>query len=397
MSERALTTAPKQNTVSPVQVSGHVLQRKCSCGNHPVTGVCDECSKKRVQLQRKLTIGSSSDPLEREADRAADYVIGSQDRGVTAQQSLQRFASTSLQDGEVVSPTVASVLAHSGAPLDAKLQSEMAQKFGHDFSMVRVHTDELSAQSAHEVGANAYAVGNHIVFGAGQFAPASASGRWLLAHELAHVVQQGAAKASEGGFGGRAEAAPKSAPASSAPRLSTSSRSILRRDVTGCQELLDNPGPPVPAAAGTFIHRAVLAFFMATVPGAIRINIPGAAAKPQRTGGGRTVKPELGGAAGPRADKGTPDLAALNAGGVLQVAEIKPANWNQLLEGETQVATRYIDQGNASDEPQVAWRARTGVKVVTPMFPQTFPVPSLFFQRQPTLSKSFCGGASRAC
>jgi hypothetical protein len=143
--------------------------------------------------------------------------------------------------------------------------------------------------------------------------------------------------------------------------------------------LLDNPGPPVPAAAGTFIHRAVLAFFMATVPGAIRINIPGAAAKPQRTGSGRTVKPEVGGAAGPRADKGTPDLAALNAGGVLQVAEIKPANWNQLLEGETQVATRYIDQGNSSDEPQVAWRARTGVKVVTPMLPQTFPVSSLFF------------------
>jgi outer membrane protein OmpA-like peptidoglycan-associated protein len=68
----------------------------------------------------------------------------------------------------------------------------MEDRFGHDFSRVRVHTDARSAESANAVGALAYTVRNHIVFGAGEYAPETTAGRRLLAHELAHVVQQGA-------------------------------------------------------------------------------------------------------------------------------------------------------------------------------------------------------------
>jgi hypothetical protein len=114
------------------------------------------------------------------------------------------------------------------------------------------------------------------------------------------------------------------------------------------------------------------------VPGAIRIFIPGSAANPQRTGGGNTIKPEVIGGASVNAGKGTPDLAKLSSAGVLQVAEIKPANINQVLEGETQVA-RYIDQGNARDQPQEAWRLANKITVVSPMLEQTFTPPSLFF------------------
>jgi hypothetical protein len=66
----------------------------------------------------------------------------------------------------------------------------MESSFGQDFGAVRVHTDVLAAKSARAVGAQAYTVGKQIVFGAGQYAPNATAGRRLIAHELAHVVQQ---------------------------------------------------------------------------------------------------------------------------------------------------------------------------------------------------------------
>jgi hypothetical protein len=76
----------------------------------------------------------------------------------------------------------------------------MESRFGHDFSRVRVHHDGNSAESARAVNARAYTVGRDIVFGAGAYAPLSAPVSRLLAHELAHVVQQ-----ERGGSGTRAE------------------------------------------------------------------------------------------------------------------------------------------------------------------------------------------------
>jgi hypothetical protein len=66
----------------------------------------------------------------------------------------------------------------------------MEPSFSHDFSAVRVHADAGAASSAQACAADAYTVGTHIVFGAARYVPASGAGRQLLAHELAHVVQQ---------------------------------------------------------------------------------------------------------------------------------------------------------------------------------------------------------------
>jgi hypothetical protein len=66
----------------------------------------------------------------------------------------------------------------------------MEQHFGYDFSRVRVHTGAAAEQSARAVNAQAYTLGCDVVFGEGSFSPNSMSGRYLLAHELAHVVQQ---------------------------------------------------------------------------------------------------------------------------------------------------------------------------------------------------------------
>jgi hypothetical protein len=66
----------------------------------------------------------------------------------------------------------------------------MEERFGHDFSRVRVHTDAEAAESAQILNARAYTVGRDVVFAAGEYAPHDDLGRRLLAHELTHVVQQ---------------------------------------------------------------------------------------------------------------------------------------------------------------------------------------------------------------
>jgi hypothetical protein len=68
----------------------------------------------------------------------------------------------------------------------------MQPRFGHDFSHVRVHIDALAAESATAVSALAYTVGPNVVFGAGQYRPGTNVGDCLVAHELVHVIQQGA-------------------------------------------------------------------------------------------------------------------------------------------------------------------------------------------------------------
>jgi hypothetical protein len=82
------------------------------------------------------------------------------------------------------------VLTSPGEPLERPTRDLMEQRFAHDFSQVRVHTDERAASSSLAVDAQAYTLGNHVVFGADRYRPQTPAGRSLLGHELAHVVQQ---------------------------------------------------------------------------------------------------------------------------------------------------------------------------------------------------------------
>ena len=77
-----------------------------------------------------------------------------------------------------------------GKSLPAHQQFFFGGRMGHDFSNVKLHTDKEAAQSAKNINAKAYTVGNNIVFNEGQFDPASLDGKKLMAHELAHVMQQ---------------------------------------------------------------------------------------------------------------------------------------------------------------------------------------------------------------
>jgi hypothetical protein len=100
-----------------------------------------------------------------------------------------------LREREPSPPPVNSGKVNRGAgrPLDPAVKTYMEPRFQHDFSGVRVHTDSNASESARALNARAYTVGDDIVFAPGQYAPETQGGRKLLAHELAHVVQQGGA------------------------------------------------------------------------------------------------------------------------------------------------------------------------------------------------------------
>ena len=189
------TLAAKPKALSSLAHTGLLLQRKCACGSPTLslTGECAEC-KGDKRLQTKLAIGASNDPLEQEADRVADQVLAAPANPAVSDSPprIQRASHAADAAAQDAPASVDRVLASSGKPLDAPLRHDMEQRFGHDFSRVRVHADNAAALSTREVNARAYTVGQDIAFGAGQFAPATREGRRLLAHELTHVAQQGA-------------------------------------------------------------------------------------------------------------------------------------------------------------------------------------------------------------
>ena len=183
-----------------------ISQRKCTCGGAAgMSGECDECGRKRrAALQTKLRVSTPEDIYEQEADRVANSVLSKSGRPLLGQASprIQRFA-VNASVANAAPASVSAALASSARPLNLALRQDMEQRFGHDFSGVRVHTNALAAQSADEVNALAYTVGRNIVFGAGRFAPETGEGRRLLAHELTHVVQQGPTPANSDSIAGR--------------------------------------------------------------------------------------------------------------------------------------------------------------------------------------------------
>ena len=152
MNRRMSGARPKMSTLPVVNGRTRVLQRKCDCGEHTVGGgQCDECKQKQMALRRRSD--GSAEPS------AAPSIVHD-------------------------------VLRSPGQPLDAATRAFFEPRFGHDFSRVRVHTNEMAAVSARAVGAVAYTVGDDVVFGNGRYSLGTSSGRKLLGHELTHSIQQ---------------------------------------------------------------------------------------------------------------------------------------------------------------------------------------------------------------
>ena len=152
-------------------------------------------------VQAKLTVGAADDPYEREADRVADRVVRALASGMSAEGSqvadgtlrcrpdLTRDLTSAFEaDADVARRLVAR--RGSGRPLPAAVRARMEPVFGADFGEVRVHADREAGQLSRSIQAQAFTHGRDIYFGSGAYAPSSPAGQHLLAHELAHVVQQ---------------------------------------------------------------------------------------------------------------------------------------------------------------------------------------------------------------
>lgn len=128
----------------------------------------------------------------------------------------------------------------------------MEPRFWHDFGDVRVHTDAAAARTAREVGARAYTVGHDMVFGDGQFMPDSAAGQRLIAHELAHVIQQRAG-------GGQLAAQPLTVSSPSDPAEREADRAA--------DAVLSPSAPGGPGPVGAQVGQPAATASCTTVPG----------------------------------------------------------------------------------------------------------------------------------
>ena len=128
--------------------------------------------------------------LESQADRVAQRTLNAPSQQPVTVSSVPSNGAAHEPKSAPGQAPVAQVIGSPGQTLDPETRLEFESRFGHSFGNVRVHRDVRAAHSARALGAAAYAVGPHIVFGAGHYAPTTVPGAFLLAHELAHTLQQ---------------------------------------------------------------------------------------------------------------------------------------------------------------------------------------------------------------
>jgi hypothetical protein len=148
----------------------------------------------RARIQLAQAVSQPHDPAEREAEATARAVVSmaAPAPAVTPGAGIQRTGVDPTSAGPSVTSAIAEA-GSSGAPLPAKVRSYMEPRFRANFGAVRIHTGDKAASLSRQLNARAFATGNQIFFGKGEFQPDTPAGLELIAHELTHTIQQGAA------------------------------------------------------------------------------------------------------------------------------------------------------------------------------------------------------------
>lgn len=172
-------------------------------------------------IQKKLSVGSANDTYETEADAMANKVMRMQEpqQNVSHTGALVQRKCTHCEQEEKLrmkpsAENISSLIQKSptenggesqapshvenqinssrggGSSMDHSTKSFMENRFGTDFSDVKIHTGSQAAQMSRELNAQAFTVGNDVYFNEGKYSPNTDSGKHLLAHELTHTVQQ---------------------------------------------------------------------------------------------------------------------------------------------------------------------------------------------------------------
>ncbi len=201
------------------------MERHREISNHNTSKSSSNSLHRPPFFQAKLTVNQPGDAFEREADSMADQVMrmpaiesektffsasettpkvqrkcaecGAEEKKVQ-RKSLSESITPIIQmkggGGNEVSEMASARIASSkggGNTMDATTNSFMSNRFGNDFSGVKIHTNEEAVQLSRELNARAFTVGNDIYFNQGEYQPNTDTGKHLLAHELTHTVQQG--------------------------------------------------------------------------------------------------------------------------------------------------------------------------------------------------------------
>jgi Domain of unknown function (DUF4157) len=312
-----------------------------------------------------------------------------------------------------VPPIVHDALTSPGAPLAAGDRAFFESRFGQDFSAVRVHTGAEAADSARAVGAYGYTVGNHVILGRNVQPIATAQGRRVLAHELAHVIQQRGVRTLQARLtiGPADSAAEREADVAAELAAKGETAAVRERGPTAvvqralsCPELISPTDQEATNGIGNPAHDAIEDYFRGKVGSRFwQQVIPGASFAPYRTEdpdprhrepGSREeqVEPQIiGGRGGP----GTPDLGYREARSpVVELAEVKPAilqygAFGGLVEGAAQLAN-YIDKGMSPENS--GWRGRRRIKTFVPMLPERMIWPnSLSTEAGRKIAVGWCG------
>lgn len=132
-----------------------------------------------------IRLSQKGDPEEQEADRVAEQVMQGSILSTPNNPPVK-----AAEFGCSMGGACAAFSRGGGSPLPDSLQSFYSSRMNHDFSQVRLHTDSRAAAQAQGLNARAFTQGNHIAFANNEYQPGTAAGKRLLAHELAHTVQQ---------------------------------------------------------------------------------------------------------------------------------------------------------------------------------------------------------------
>ena len=204
--------SPEDLVLGDTRIPDLEIRRKssCSCG-----GGCPSCQSSA----RSLKISQPNDAAEVEADQIANRVMQmsiehakpksnlsntpntvhrkcdacedeEEEADETTVMRKEAFVSATPPPPADTPPSIKNVMNSGGEPLDIVTRNFFEPRFGADLSHVRIHTGSAAAQSARTINAKAYTLGNRIVFANTAYKPDCQSGRYLLAHELAHVMQQ---------------------------------------------------------------------------------------------------------------------------------------------------------------------------------------------------------------
>ncbi|NHZ64618.1 eCIS core domain-containing protein [Massilia genomosp. 1] len=168
---------------SPAQSPAQGLRQRL--GNQGTQALLASASAPAIECMR---VTAPNDPAEIEAQAVASRVMR-----IAAPEPVSASGAAIARAPAGPAPAApASIDTAGGTPLPAPVRSFMEPRFGADFSKVRIHTGEAAAAQSAQLNANAFALGQNVFFGRGQYQPDTAAGKELIAHELTHTIQQGA-------------------------------------------------------------------------------------------------------------------------------------------------------------------------------------------------------------